>query len=60
MYSVSSMKGQVRLGFSRRPFSHWFIAFVTPPDVHLDITSRVQGRSFSHVTQLVAAQVIKK
>ncbi|EFX86131.1 hypothetical protein DAPPUDRAFT_97942 [Daphnia pulex] len=53
---VSRLKGQVRLSFSRRPYSHWSVAFATPPQMDVDVTSRVQGRSFSHVTSLVSSQ----
>ena len=55
--AVSRLKGQVRLSFSRRPYSHWSVAFSSPPKLDVDVTSRVQGRSFSHVTSLVSAQV---
>jgi hypothetical protein len=55
--AVSRLKGQVRLSFSRRPYSHWSVAFATPPQLDVDVTSRVQGRSFSHVTSLVSSQV---
>ncbi|XP_046441578.1 PDZ domain-containing protein 8-like isoform X1 [Daphnia pulex] len=56
---VSRLKGQVRLSFSRRPYSHWSVAFATPPQLDVDVTSRVQGRSFSHVTSLVSSQIHK-
>lgn len=55
--AVSRLKGQVRLSFSRRPYSHWSVAFAMPPQLDVDVTSRVQGRSFSHVTSLVSSQV---
>ncbi|XP_057376466.1 PDZ domain-containing protein 8-like isoform X1 [Daphnia carinata] len=56
---VSRLKGQVRLSFSRRPYSHWSVAFAMPPQLDVDVTSRVQGRSFSHVTSLVSSQIHK-
>ncbi len=49
----------MNLRFSRQPFSHWAFAFCRPPLLDFDIKSRVQGRSFRHVTQLVAAQIQK-
>jgi hypothetical protein len=57
--SVSRLEGEVNLRFSRQPFSHWAFAFCRPPLLDFDIKSRVQGRSFRHVTQLVAAQIQK-
>lgn len=54
---VEHLKGQVRLIFSRRPYSHWSLAFSSPPQLKVEVTSRVQGRSFSHVTSLISAQV---
>jgi hypothetical protein len=56
---VSRLEGEVNLRFSRQPFSHWAFAFCRPPLLDFDIKSRVQGRSFRHVTQLVAAQIQK-
>ena len=57
--TVSRLEGEVNLRFSRQPFSHWAFAFCRPPLLDFDIKSRVQGRSFRHVTQLVAAQIQK-
>ena len=55
--AVSRLIGRVQLGFSRQPFSHWSLTFTSTPQMEVDVTSRVAGRSFSHVTQLVASQV---
>lgn len=54
---MARLKGQVRLRFSRQPYSHWSVTFSSPPQLEVDVTSRVQGRSFRHVTALVSSQI---
>ncbi|XP_046641767.1 PDZ domain-containing protein 8-like isoform X2 [Daphnia pulicaria] len=51
------LKGDLRLKFSRLPYSHWTIAFSPPPILDMPISSRIQGQSYDAVTDLLASLI---
>ncbi|KAK2717561.1 PDZ domain-containing protein 8-like [Artemia franciscana] len=56
---ASGLKGEGKLGFSRRPFTHWAFSFIKPPIVDMEVKSTIQGTTYSKVTTLVAALASK-
>ena len=57
--TVARLEGILRLKFCRQPYSHWTIAFCPPPIFEVAISSRIQGQSYSVVTDLLASLVCR-
>lgn len=54
------MTGRARLQFTRKPFTHWSLSFITEPVLDLAIESQIQGRQMqSNVTSLISTAVKK-
>lgn len=57
---VKRIYGQVRLQFSRQPYTHWSFSFYTDPLLDLAVESHFQGRQLqSNITNLIANQIKK-
>ncbi|CAK1599486.1 unnamed protein product [Parnassius mnemosyne] len=56
--TVESISGNVRLMFRRTPYTHWALAFETPPKLELRVRGRFQGRQLKpRLASLVAAHI---
>ncbi|XP_035430393.1 PDZ domain-containing protein 8 isoform X2 [Spodoptera frugiperda] len=56
--TVESISGNVRVMFRRNPYTHWAIAFESPPKLELRVRGRFQGRQIKpRLASLVAAHI---
>ncbi|KAG7303969.1 hypothetical protein JYU34_010889 [Plutella xylostella] len=56
--TVESLSGNVRVMFRRLPYTHWALAFETPPRLQLQVRGRFQGRQLKpRLAALVAAHI---
>ncbi|KAG6457059.1 hypothetical protein O3G_MSEX010102 [Manduca sexta] len=56
--TVESISGIVRLMFRRTPYTHWALAFESPPKLELRVRGRFQGRQLKpRLASLVAAHI---
>ncbi|XP_038209354.1 PDZ domain-containing protein 8 isoform X1 [Zerene cesonia] len=56
--TVESISGNVRVMFRRTPYTHWALAFETPPKLELRVRGRFQGRQLKpRLAALVAAHI---
>ncbi|CAB3257203.1 unnamed protein product [Arctia plantaginis] len=56
--TVESISGNVRVMFRRTPYTHWAIAFESPPKLELRVRGRFQGRQIKpRLASLVAAHI---
>ncbi|KAJ0180990.1 hypothetical protein K1T71_003075 [Dendrolimus kikuchii] len=56
--TVESISGNVRVMFRRTPYTHWAIAFESPPKLELRVRGRFQGRQLKpRLASLVAAHI---
>ncbi|XP_072935165.1 PDZ domain-containing protein 8 isoform X2 [Epargyreus clarus] len=56
--TVESISGSVRLMFRRTPYTHWALAFESPPKLELRVRGRFQGRQLKpRLAALVAAHI---
>lgn len=57
---VKKLTGKARLQFTRKPFTHWSLSFITEPLIDLAIESQIQGRQMqSNLTSLISTAVKK-
>jgi len=57
---VKQLTGKARLQFTRKPFTHWSLSFLTEPLIDLPIESQIQGRQMqSNLTSLISSAVKK-
>lgn len=57
---VKRIYGQLRLQFSRQPYTHWSFSFYTDPLLNLAVESHFQGRQLqSNITNLIVNQIKK-
>ncbi|XP_028176966.1 PDZ domain-containing protein 8 [Ostrinia furnacalis] len=56
--TVESISGTVRIMFRRTPYTHWALAFESPPKLELRVRGRFQGRQLKpRLASLVAAHI---
>uniref|UniRef100_A0A2A4K7V1 PDZ domain-containing protein 8 n=1 Tax=Heliothis virescens TaxID=7102 RepID=A0A2A4K7V1_HELVI len=56
--TVESISGNVRVMFRRNPYTHWALAFESPPKLELRVRGRFQGRQIKpRLASLVAAHI---
>ncbi|XP_063828948.1 PDZ domain-containing protein 8 [Ostrinia nubilalis] len=56
--TVESISGTVRVMFRRTPYTHWALAFESPPKLELRVRGRFQGRQLKpRLASLVAAHI---
>ncbi|XP_075988143.1 PDZ domain containing 8 isoform X2 [Anticarsia gemmatalis] len=56
--TVESLSGNVRVMFRRTPYTHWALAFESPPKLELRVRGRFQGRQIKpRLASLVAAHI---
>ncbi|XP_050674234.1 PDZ domain-containing protein 8 isoform X2 [Leptidea sinapis] len=56
--TVESISGTLRVMFRRTPYTHWALAFETPPKLELRVRGRFQGRQLKpRLAALVAAHI---
>lgn len=59
-FLVKQLTGKARLQFTRKPFTHWSLSFITEPLIDLAIESQIQGRQMqSNLTSLISTAVKK-
>uniref|UniRef100_A0AAG5CZD4 PDZ domain-containing protein 8 n=1 Tax=Anopheles atroparvus TaxID=41427 RepID=A0AAG5CZD4_ANOAO len=57
---VKQVSGLARLQFTRKPYTHWSLSFISDPKVELDVQSHFQGRQMqSNITSLISNQIRK-
>ncbi|XP_048005636.1 PDZ domain-containing protein 8 isoform X1 [Leguminivora glycinivorella] len=56
--TVESLSGIIRVMFRRNPYTHWALAFESPPKLELRVRGRFQGRQLKpRLASLVAAHI---
>ncbi|XP_063373963.1 PDZ domain-containing protein 8 isoform X2 [Cydia amplana] len=56
--TVESLSGTIRVMFRRNPYTHWALAFESPPKLELRVRGRFQGRQLKpRLASLVAAHI---
>ncbi|KRZ27848.1 PDZ domain-containing protein 8 [Trichinella pseudospiralis] len=53
---IPRISGELRIRFSRKPFTHWSFAFTEEPRINFDIDSKLLKRSLPQVVPLIITQ----
>jgi len=56
---LKSLKGRLRLQFTRFPCTHWSFSFYEDPEIELQVESQFNGRNLAKLTTLIKNQIIK-
>eukprot|EP00794_Sanderia_malayensis_P006959 gene6959-7744_t len=56
---LNSLKGRLRLQFTRNPCTHWSFSFYDDPEMDLEVESQFNGKNLSKLTALIKSQIRK-
>jgi hypothetical protein len=54
---IASLKGKMKMYFTRQPFTHWYIAFTETPDIQFAVSSHFETKQIPQLTTLIMNQV---
>ena len=56
---LASLKGRMRLQFTRNPCTHWSFSFYDDPIIDLHVESQFDGRSLPRLTHFIRNQILQ-
>jgi hypothetical protein len=54
---IASIKGKMRMFFTRDPFTHWYLAFTEDPDIQFAVSSHFENKQIPQLTTLIINQL---
>eukprot|EP00112_Aurelia_sp_Birch-Aquarium-sp1_P023277 Seg687.8 transcript_id=Seg687.8/GoldUCD/mRNA.D3Y31 product="PDZ domain-containing protein 8" protein_id=Seg687.8/GoldUCD/D3Y31 len=56
---LNSLKGRLRLQFTRIPCTHWSFSFYEDPEMDIEVESQFNGKNLAKLTNLIKSQIRK-